>query len=421
MLGEPAVRARPEGEDTRELRRPYSCGRAGPPRARSCPASSRRQDKAPSASTCASGASSSPRSGRSRRPQAVGGCCKKKARQRQGPVRLHAPVRDHDQRRPAAGAVPRRPRRQQATSRTFGRVIAEVTRDVEGGSTLAEALGKHTERLRRPVPQHDRGRRGGRYPRRRSSCAWRIYIEKADALQRKVKGAMTYPAIVLTVAVRRRDLHAHLRHPDLRQDVHGLRRRAAAPTRDRHGHVELPAQLLVGAGRRPSSALIVALQALPRHRQRAAATSTGCCCGCRSSATCCCKGAVARFTRTLGTLIGSGVPILQGLEITARTAATGDRRRPSRPRASASARARPSPQPLQERRRLPADGGADDRRRRADRRPRRDADQDRRLLRRRGRRGGRRPDVGHRADHDRASWAAWSAACSSPCTCRCSS
>jgi type IV pilus assembly protein PilC len=32
------------------------------------------------------------------------------------------------------------------------------------------------------------------------------------------------------------------------------------------------------------------------------------------------KGAVARFTRTLGTLISSGVPILQGLEITARTA-----------------------------------------------------------------------------------------------------
>jgi type IV pilus assembly protein PilC len=32
------------------------------------------------------------------------------------------------------------------------------------------------------------------------------------------------------------------------------------------------------------------------------------------------KGVVARFTRTLGTLISSGVPILSGLEITARTA-----------------------------------------------------------------------------------------------------
>jgi type IV pilus assembly protein PilC len=32
------------------------------------------------------------------------------------------------------------------------------------------------------------------------------------------------------------------------------------------------------------------------------------------------KGAIARFTRTLGTLISSGVPILSGLEITAKTA-----------------------------------------------------------------------------------------------------
>ena len=32
------------------------------------------------------------------------------------------------------------------------------------------------------------------------------------------------------------------------------------------------------------------------------------------------KIAVARFTRTLGTLISSGVPILEGLDITARTA-----------------------------------------------------------------------------------------------------
>ena len=32
------------------------------------------------------------------------------------------------------------------------------------------------------------------------------------------------------------------------------------------------------------------------------------------------KVAVAKFTRTLGTLISSGVPILDGLEITAKTA-----------------------------------------------------------------------------------------------------
>src|SRR5262249_14780727 len=51
--------------------------------------------------------------------------------------------------------------------------------------------------------------------------------------------------------------------------------------------------------------------------------------------------------------------------------------------------------------RLPADGRADDLGRRADRRPRRDAQQDRRLLRGRGRPGGREPDQRDRAGDDR--------------------
>ena len=51
----------------------------------------------------------------------------------------------------------------------------------------------------------------------------------------------------------------------------------------------------------------------------AAITSTTCCSICPSSAPLLRKIAVARFTRTLGTLITSGVPILEGLAITART------------------------------------------------------------------------------------------------------
>ena len=39
------------------------------------------------------------------------------------------------------------------------------------------------------------------------------------------------------------------------------------------------------------------------------------------------KVAVAKFTRTLGTLISSGVPIIDGLQITARTAGQQDCRR----------------------------------------------------------------------------------------------
>ena len=43
------------------------------------------------------------------------------------------------------------------------------------------------------------------------------------------------------------------------------------------------------------------------------------CCMCPSSGCCCARSRSARFTRTLGTLITSGVPILEGLNITAKT------------------------------------------------------------------------------------------------------
>jgi len=51
----------------------------------------------------------------------------------------------------------------------------------------------------RPVAQHGRGgeaRRAGRDP-----DALATYVEKADALKRKVQSAMVYPAVVLTVAM----------------------------------------------------------------------------------------------------------------------------------------------------------------------------------------------------------------------------
>ena len=82
-----------------------------------------------------------------------------------------------------------------------------------------------------------------------------------------------------------------------------------------------------------------------------------------SSATCCASRRVARFTRTLGTLIGSGVPILQGLEITARTAgnkviqeAIDDDRQEHQP-------GRHHRRAAEGKRRVPAHGGADDRHR----------------------------------------------------------
>src|SRR5882762_11906861 len=88
----------------------------------------------------------------------------------------------------------------QSSKPAFGRVIGEVTREVESGSTLSDALGKHKEvfddLFRNMVAA---GEAGGVLDEILMRLA--TYIEKADALKRKIQSAMVYPAVVLTVAM----------------------------------------------------------------------------------------------------------------------------------------------------------------------------------------------------------------------------
>jgi hypothetical protein len=112
------------------------------------------------------------------------------------------------------------------------------------------------------------------------------------------------------------------------------------------------------------------------------------------------KIAVARFCRTLSTLLSSGVPILDGSTSRRGPPATRSSRKRSRRRAPASSAAKPCRAPARDQR-VPVDGRPDDQRRRDDRRARRDAREDRRLLRREGRHRGGRPADPDGADHDR--------------------
>src|SRR6266571_6624795 len=88
----------------------------------------------------------------------------------------------------------------QSSKPAFGRVIGEVTREVEAGSTLSDALGKHKnvfdDLFRAMVAA---GEAGGVLDEILMRLA--AYIEKADALKRKIQSAMVYPAVVLTVAM----------------------------------------------------------------------------------------------------------------------------------------------------------------------------------------------------------------------------
>ena len=88
----------------------------------------------------------------------------------------------------------------QASKPAFGKVISEVTREVEAGATLSDALGKHKsvfdDLFRNMVAA---GEAGGVLDEILMRLA--TYIEKADALKRKVQSAMVYPGVVLTVAL----------------------------------------------------------------------------------------------------------------------------------------------------------------------------------------------------------------------------
>ena len=79
-------------------------------------------------------------------------------------------------------------------------VIKEVTDDIQKGSSLSRAMAKHTRHFPAIfIHMVNAGEVSGTLEESLDTVA--IQFEKQDKLRRKVKGAMTYPVIVLIVAV----------------------------------------------------------------------------------------------------------------------------------------------------------------------------------------------------------------------------
>jgi type IV pilus assembly protein PilC len=89
---------------------------------------------------------------------------------------------------------------EQTENQAFRKVIQEVLYDVESGNTLADSMKKHpkvfTELFVNMVAA---GEAGGILDTILLRLA--TFLEKNDALKRKIKGAMIYPGVILTVAV----------------------------------------------------------------------------------------------------------------------------------------------------------------------------------------------------------------------------
>jgi type IV pilus assembly protein PilC len=204
----------------------------------------------------------------------------------------------------------------QAPKPSFGRIIGDVTRDVEAGSTLSDALGKHRkvfdDLFRNMVAA---GEAGGVLDEILMRLA--TYIEKADALKRKIQSAMVYPAVVLTVALGATAFMLIFIIPTF-----------AKMFTDFGGELPLPTKIVLGLSAfltRWWWAMLLMIGGGVFMLKRYYATEGGkraidqLMLNLPVLGDVLLKGAVARFTRTLGTLIASGVPILAGLEITAKT------------------------------------------------------------------------------------------------------
>ena len=205
----------------------------------------------------------------------------------------------------------------QAENKFLKEVLAQVMQDIEAGSTLASALGQHRKVFSNLYTNMvEAGETGGALDTILERLA--VHIEKAEALRRKVKGAMTYPVVVLSVALGAAVFMLVFIIPTF-----------ARMFSDFGAALPMPTRIVLGVSyvlRTFWWALGAAIFGVVVGVKRFYATTAGkrkidgFLLNSPIFGPLLRKTAVARFTRTLGTLMSSGVPILTGLEITAETA-----------------------------------------------------------------------------------------------------
>jgi len=200
----------------------------------------------------------------------------------------------------------------------FKEVILGVKAEVEQGSTFADALGKHPKVFDDLYVNLVRaGEVGGILDTILNRLAQ--YMEKADKLKRKVKGAMVYPSAILVVSIGVITLLLVKVIPVFKKMFEEFGGALPAPTQMVVDLSEFMQQwiLFILAGMiAVTFSFFWARRRLREFRYRSDAVFLKL----PVFGSLLRKVAVARFSRTLGTMISSGVPILEALDICARTA-----------------------------------------------------------------------------------------------------
>ena len=205
---------------------------------------------------------------------------------------------------------------EQSESKNLRGVTANIARTVEQGATLADALRKHPRTFDDLFTNMvEVGETGGILDviLQRLSA----YIEKAAALKRKVKSAMVYPASIIAVAFLVIVFMLTFVIPTFAAMFKDMGAELPMPTRIViwlsdfvRNYIFLIIAGMIGAG--------FAVRSYYR-TENGKSTIDALLLKVPIFGTIFRKVAVARFTRTLGTMVQSGVPILEGLRITAST------------------------------------------------------------------------------------------------------
>ena len=202
----------------------------------------------------------------------------------------------------------------QQTNKAFKEILSAVKNDVEQGSTFADALRKHPKPFDTLyVNLVAAGEVGGILNR------LAVYLEKADALRRKVKGAMVYPSTILVVAIGVIVLLLVKVIPVFQKMFDDFGGTLPAPTQmvvSISEWLQSYVLILLGIIAFVAIAFFQARKHLPKFAYRTDALALKV----PIFGSLLRRVAVSRFTRTLGTMISSGVPILDALEICAKTA-----------------------------------------------------------------------------------------------------
>lgn len=205
---------------------------------------------------------------------------------------------------------------EQTENKNFQKIIVQVLNDIQAGQTLADSMRKHPKVFTELyVNMVAAGEAGGILDTILLRLA--TFLEKNDALVRKIKGAMTYPAVMLFVVVIATTILLWKVVPVFATiftqaglELPGPTRVVLAISEFLQSYIFFLVLAMVGlvfairryyrteSGQLYIDRLLLRMPVIGNLLR---------------------KSAVSRFTRTLGTLISSGVSILEGLQITART------------------------------------------------------------------------------------------------------